>query len=133
MKEPIFLGLDEVEEIHRVQIERFGGTHGVRDEHLLRSAVEMPRMGAGDRYFHEDLFEMAAAYLLHMVMNHPFVDGNKRVGLDAALTFLRLNGYDIEMDGDAEYELVMAVTRGAVSKMDVADVLRTRARELGGP
>lgn len=132
MTEPIFLSVEEVVEIHRAQIERFGGTRGVRDEHLLRSAVEMLRMGAGDERFPHDLFEMAAGYLFHMVMNHPFLDGTGRVGLDSALTFLGLNGYEVEMGGDAEYDLVMAVTEGRVSKMEVAEAFRGHALALGG-
>ena len=74
---PIFLGLDEVIEIHRDQIERYGGHPGVRDMGLLQSAIAMPQASHGGKYLHADLFEMAAAYLFHIVQNHPFVDANK--------------------------------------------------------
>ena len=82
---PVFLELHEILEIHRDQIERYGGDPGVRDLELLKSAVAMPMAGVREKYLHGDLFEMAAAYLYHIVQNHPFVDGNKRTGLVAAL------------------------------------------------
>lgn len=73
-RRPRFLELDEVLEIHRDQVERYGGLAGIRDAALLNSAVAMPRSGAAAAYVHTDLFEMAAAYLFHIVKNHPFVD-----------------------------------------------------------
>jgi death on curing protein len=86
--EPRFLELDEILEIHRDQIERYGGATGIRDLALLRSAVAMPSAGVAGEYLHRDLIEIAGAYLFHLVMNHPFIDGNKRVGTVAALVFL---------------------------------------------
>ncbi|HEU4394714.1 MAG TPA: Fic family protein, partial [Planctomycetota bacterium] len=73
--QPDFLGLDEVLEIHRDQIARYGGRPGVRDMGLLESALAMPRAGAAGQWFHADLHEMAAAYLFHIAQNHPIVDG----------------------------------------------------------
>src|SRR5207245_5063328 len=87
----VFLDLAEVTEIHRDQIERYGGAHGVRDQGLLESALAMPQAGMAGEYFHTDLFEMAAAYLFHLAKNHPFIDGNKRVAAMAAFVFLAMN------------------------------------------
>lgn len=84
MTEPIFLSFEDVIEIHRDQIVRYGGASGVRDIGLLQSAVLMPLAQFEGKFLHKDLFEMAAAYLFHLAKNHPFVDGNKRVGLVAA-------------------------------------------------
>ena len=92
---PVFLNLAEVLEIHRDQIERYGGQAGIRDLGLLQSALAMPAAGFGGRYLHEDLLEMAAVYLFHIARNHPFVDGNKRTGAVAALVFLSLNDIEI--------------------------------------
>ena len=78
--EPDFLTLDEVLRIHLDQIERYGGQSGLRDLGLLESAVNMPRASFAGRHAHTDLFEQAAAYLFHIVSNHPFIDGNKRTG-----------------------------------------------------
>ena len=84
--EPDFLTLDEVIAIHQDQIQRYGGSGGLRDMGLLQSALAMPRAGFGGEYVHSDLYEMAAAYLFHLATNHPFVDGNKRVAADVFLT-----------------------------------------------
>jgi len=84
----LFLTLDDILESHQNQIETYGGSHGVRDIGLLESAIAQPEASFGGQYLHADIFEMAAAYLYHLVMNHPFVDGNKRVGLEASLIFL---------------------------------------------
>ena len=74
--EPLFLTLAEVIAINSDQCRRYGGLAGVRDEGLLLSALAMPQAGFGDEYAHSDIFEMAAAYLFHIVKNHPFIDGN---------------------------------------------------------
>ena len=124
---PSFLVLEEVLAIHQDQIERYGGEAGIRDWSALRSAVAMPRAGAGGEYFHADLFDMAAAYLYHLVQNHAFVDGNKRVGVVAALVFLDLNDIDITADGDELHDLVIGVAAGRISKSEVARSLRSWA------
>ena len=122
--EPDFLGLDEVLEIHRDQIERYGGRQGVRDLGLLESALGMPRSGAGGRYFHADIFEMAAAYLFHVVKDHPFVDGNKRTGAMVAFVFLAMNGRRLEASNPAYERLVRSVAEGRADKAAVAAFLR---------
>ena len=124
-----FLTVEDVVAIHRDQIERYSGSVGVRDLGLLESAVAMARAGAGEQTFHEDLFEMAAAYLFHIVCNHPFVDGNKRVGAMSALVFLVLNGVALTAREDAFEELVRAVARGEAEKSAVADFLRANSAE----
>jgi len=119
LKEPFFLGLDEVVEIHRDQIERYGGHSGIRDMDLLQSAVAMPAAGFGEDYLHADIHEMAAAYLFHIVRNHPFVDGNKRTGAVAALVFLIMNGMELHASEDSLEKIVRSV---ADEKMDKAGV-----------
>ena len=121
---PRFLGFDEVLEIHRDQIERYGGSPGIRDSALLRSAIAMPSAGAAGGYLHTDLIEMAAAYVFHIVKNHPFVDGNKRVGVVAALVFLDLNGVEVQIPEPDLFDLIMAVAAGEASKSRVAEFLR---------
>lgn len=84
---PNFLELDDILKFHQDQIARYGGSDGLRDRGDLESALAQPEVSFGGRMLHGDLFEMAAAYLFHIVMNHPFVDGNERVGTVAALGF----------------------------------------------
>ena len=121
---PDFLQIHEVLEIHADQIERYGGHGGLRDAAALLSAIAILESGAGGEYFHRDLFEMAAAYLFHIVQSHPFVDGNKRTGLAAALVFLGLNGVEIEADEDELAGFVLAIARGEHDKAAIAEYLR---------
>ena len=85
MSKPTFLALEEVLALHADQIRRYGGRPGIRDLELLKSALGMPEASYCGAYLHPSAVEMAAAYLFHIVRNHPFVDGNQRVGLIAAL------------------------------------------------
>ena len=105
----LHLTVDEVLAIHEVLIERFGGTRGLRDAGLLESALYRPRTG-----YYRDLVEMAAALFESLLMNHPFVDGNKRVAFFATDVFLRLNGWKLVVDPDrAHAQLSGLLDRGA--------------------
>ncbi len=126
---PVFLTLDEVLALHADQIARYGGRPGLRDLGLLESALAMPRATFGRVYLHPSLPEMAAAYLFHLAGNHPFVDGNKRVGLAAAIAFLDLNGLWLEADPDELAELVLRTARGEASKAELAEFIRERVAE----
>jgi len=128
VREPAFLALDEVLALHADQIRRYGGRAGVRDLELLKSALAAPETTYGGEYLHTDLFEMAAAYLFHIVRSHPFVDGNKRTGLIAALVFLGLNGRRLDAEADALLDLVLGVAAGGVAKAEVAVFLQEHAR-----
>lgn len=88
-----FLSRDEALEIHRALLDRFGGSTGIRDHGSLESALFRPRTG-----YYDDLAEMAAALFESLIMNHPFIDGNKRVAFFATDVFLRLNGYKLKVD-----------------------------------
>ena len=125
--EPLFLRIEEVLALHDDQIRRYGGVAGVRDMGLLSSSVAMPRATFGGELLHQSLFEMAAAYLFHIARNHPFLDGNKRTALAAALAFLWLNDREIEAGGDELTELVLGVAAGRVSKAEVAVFLKSHA------
>lgn len=129
MKEPIFLDLDEVIEIHRDQIERYGGHSGIRDIDLLKSAVAMPAAGFGEDYLHADIFEMAAAYIFHIIQNHPFVDGNKRVGTVAAIVFLMMNGKEINVDEDKLESMVRSVAEGKPDKSKITEFFKKHVQK----
>lgn len=105
-EEPVFLSLDEVLEIHEQQIERYGGSTGLRDPNGLESAVATPQATSGGEFLHTSMPAMAAAYLLHLCQNHPFVDGNKRVGANAAITFLLINDWDATFSAEELVDLV---------------------------
>ncbi len=122
--EPAFLTIDEVLAIHRDQIRRYGGSEGVRDWGLLHSAIAMPAATFGGQFLHCDLCEMAAACLFHIVRNHPFVDGNTRVGAVAAYVFPALNEMRLTADNDTYADLVLTVARGETPKSAVAEFFR---------
>ena len=125
---PAFLSLDEVLALHADQISRYGGETGVRDLGLLQSALAMPQARFGGQWLHPTFHEMAAAYLFHVVRNHPFVDGNKRSGLICAIAFLGLNDLELAADPDALVELVRGVAEGRTDKAQVAVFLKANTR-----
>jgi death-on-curing protein len=117
---PKFLSLDEVLELHADQISSFGGTPGVRDEGLLESALAQPQATFGGDFLHRTISEQAAAYLYHIAMNHPFIDGNKRTAFAVTDTFLRLNACTLNLTDDRAYDLVMRVARGTMTKEELS-------------
>ncbi len=122
-----FLNLQDVLLAHRDQTARYGGDPGVRDLGLLESAIAQPRATFGGEFLHPFPFAMAAAYLFHIVQNHPFVDGNKRSGAVAALAFLELNGVTIDAPKGSLYELTIAVANGRADKAEIAEYFRSHA------
>jgi death-on-curing protein len=123
MKDPDFLTVQEILGIHEDQIESYGGAQGVRDLGLLESAALTAQASFDGNYLHTSLFEMAAAHAFHIAENQPFLDGNKRTGLVAALVFLALNGIEID-DSEVElYGLMIAVSRKQAGKVEIAKLL----------
>lgn len=128
MEYPIFLALRNVLRIHENQLRLYGGEPGIRDRGLLESAIAQPMAGIRDRFLHEDLHAMAAAYLFRLIQNHPFIDGNKRVGAMTSYAFLELNGAEPLVD-DKEFEtLCLGVAEGRVEKQQVAAFFRSAPR-----
>ena len=125
---PAFLSLDEVLALHADQISRYGGETGIRDLALLQSAIAMPQARFSGEWLHPSLPEMAAAYLFHLVRNHPFVDGNKRAGLMCALAFLGLNDAEIIAKPEELLEMVLGVAEGRADKAQVAVFLKANTR-----
>ncbi len=119
-----FLTLDDILETHREQIRVYGGSDGVRDLGLLLSALAQPSAAFGGVFLHHDICEMTAAYLFHLVQNHLFIDGNKRVGLEAALLFLEINDYAMEVSDDELIDLVLGTAQGQNTKTDIAEFFR---------
>jgi death-on-curing protein len=127
-----FISKESVLLIHKIMIDKFGGTYGIRDEKLLESALNMPESGFGYEYFHKTLFDKASAYLYHLVKNHPFVDGNKRIGFACAETFLRVNGYKLKKENKKEiYEFVLQIASdNSISKENVSLFLEKNSEKI---
>lgn len=127
-QEPLFLTLEEVLSLHADQIDRYGGTPGLRDPGLLSSALAMPQASFGGKFLHATMHEMAAAYLFHLTQNHPFVDGNKRIGLAAAMAFLGLNDLELTAEDGDLFDLVMGLAQGLRSKAEIAVFFQQHCR-----
>ena len=117
-----FLERQLVEQLQAVQIQRFGGASGLRDENAFESALARPVNRAF--YGCEDIFELAAAYLYGLAKNHAFVDGNKRIAIVAAAVFLMDNGFEIGTDDATLYTFVLAVAAGEIDEEGAARFLR---------
>ena len=126
MKVTLFPTLDEALALHGILIERFGGSPGVRDLGLLASALMRPQSG-----YYATLFLEAAALLQSLAMNHPFVDGNKRVAFALTAIFLRMNGHRIEVGPDAgETFMRKHVIEGRVEINAIATWLSAHAKRI---
>ncbi|MEH2204417.1 MAG: type II toxin-antitoxin system death-on-curing family toxin [Nostoc sp.] len=123
MQTPKFLTISQVLNIHQRQIQRFGGTSGVKDEGLLDSALAQPQATFGGELLHPTIHEQATAYLYHLAMNHPFIDGNKRTAFAVMLTFLSLNGYTLNLSQEQAYNLVIQVVQKEISKEELSTFL----------
>jgi death-on-curing protein len=130
MDQPIFLTLEEVMELQAESIDQYGGLHGLRDRGLLESALAMPQAGFGGHYAHETTFNKAAAYLFHLTKNHPFIDGNKRIGLACAVVFLFLNGYKLTADNEFAAGFVLKVAAGNIDKEEIARFLEDNSEPI---
>jgi len=127
-----FLTVEEVLELHQTQIALYGGTMGIRDMGLLESAVNAPASTFGGVFLHEDLAAMAAAYLFHIVKNHPFLDGNKRTGSLAAYVFLQMNDAGFEPDEKEYGDITLACADGSATKEQVTDFFRRNIKPTTG-
>ena len=123
MPAPIFLTLAEVVEIHKDQINRYGGQMGLRDIRLLESAIAQPEASFGGEWLHTDIYQMAAAYAFHICMNHPFFDGNKRAALASALVFLELNGKSVRDSHGTLKQVMLKMADGRFGKKEFSEVL----------
>lgn len=128
--DPIFLTVEDVLHLHDDQLERFGGSAGVRDRGALDSAVAVVQATFDGKLLHSDIFEMAAAYAFHIAENQPFLDGNKRTGLDAALVFLDVNGW-LVLDPDGRlYRAMISLSARQLDKHGLAALLQELAHPL---
>lgn len=119
----IFLNKDEVIELHARAIDAFGGSHGLRDEGALESAL----IAAENRHFYAEanVIECAAAYAYHLTQAHAFIDGNKRVAAVVTEIFLEVNGVSLDATEDQLYELYIGVADGRLSREEVEERFRS--------
>ena len=125
LTEPIWLNRVVVDAIQTDQIREHGGLAGLRDKNALESALSRAR----HQWLYRrttDLASLAAAYGFGLARDHPYIDGNKRVALVTMLTFLALNGYDVDAEDDDVLTAMIAVAAGKLAETDLAAWLRAR-------
>ena len=116
-----YLLLAEVLELHRSVIEQWGGASGIRDLGALESALAQPRQSFGGQDLYPDLTSKAAALCFSLVMNHPFIDGNKRIGHAAMETFLIVNGSELRESVDEQERIMLNMAAGKLSREDFVE------------
>jgi death-on-curing protein len=120
------LTLGEVVELHERLLAQSGGGAGLRDLGLLESALAQPRATFGGADLHPTIVDKAAALGFALVANHPFVDGNKRIGHAAMEVFLVLNGFEIDATVDDQEQTILAVASGMMDRDGLSLWLKTR-------
>ena len=121
-----FLSVDEVLEIHNTLIHQFGGPPGVRDMGLLESALFRPSTG-----YYDDLVEMGAALFESLLMNHVFIDGNKRIAFFAVDVFFRINGYKLDVEANQAHTILIGLLeQGEANKNNLDAFLRQHIVKL---
>jgi death-on-curing protein len=128
----IYLSAEQVLALHGLQVRRFGGSPGLRDRGALEAALARPQATFGGEDLYSDIEAKAAALMHSLVSNHPFVDGNKRVGAHACIVFLLANGVGPACSPMELAGITLAVARGEVSAEALAIWLRQRSRRLTG-
>lgn len=127
MKEPVWIDAADCHAMHGEMLARFGGMAGIRDSGLLESALHRPIQLF--TYGQPDLFDLAAAYAMGIVKNHPFLDGNKRTGFVAAALFLEVNGVDVEIP---EVDVVLRTLALAAGELDERGYAAWLRKACGG-
>lgn len=128
-----YLTLPEVLELHRLVLEQSGGRPGLRDAGALDSALARPRMTFGGNDLYTTLSEKAAALGFSLIGNHPFVDGNKRVGHAAIETFLVLNGFELDASVDEQEQTILQVAAGRMTREELATWVQARLKSQPDP
>jgi death-on-curing protein len=123
-----FLTIERVIAIHDYMIMNYGGLNGIRDVGLLASAIEMPKATMFGEYLHPSIYDKAAAYLYHIIGNHPFIDANKRTGSASALIFLDMNNIELSVNEAELEELVVRTAQGQTEKAEISKFFEASVR-----
>lgn len=126
-----FITLDEVLELHRLLLEQSGGMSGIRDLNMLESAVVQPLMTFGGQELYPTIADKASAICFSLVMNHPFIDGNKRIGHAAMETFLVMNGYELACSVDEQERVILSLAAGELKRESLTEWIRAHLVQLG--
>lgn len=126
----VYLTIEDVLLQHTKVIDRTGGAHGLRDKGALESAVAQPKMTFGGEDLYPGLVEKAAVLGFSLIANHPFLDGNKRIGYVSMEVFLIINGYELLLDIDEHENIILQVASGEMTKDNFTNWVRTKVTPL---
>ena len=124
-----YLTIEQVIELHDEMLKRYGGLPGIRDKNLLWSAIDAPKAAMFGQEMYPSVYEKAAAYLYHLVCNHPFNDANKRTGFAVTLVFLEVNGAKQAFQKKDLENLVIEVAKGKETKERITKFLKHSSLE----
>jgi death on curing protein len=120
-----YLTFEQVVAIHHNQIKKYGGSHGIRELSLLESAVYRSQLTFGDEELYNNLYSKAAALMHSLILNHPFIDGNKRTGIVSGLLFLKRNGIKTKMTQIQLEETALGIANKEITLEDLTDLLKS--------
>ena len=120
----------EICRLHELSINKYGGAEGIRDEGLLESAIARPYQTFGGEELYFSVFEKAAAIAESIIINHPFIDGNKRTGLLAMLVILNREGFVLTATNEAVYSFVISISTGSIAFEEIKKWLKENSAIL---
>ena len=120
----------EVELLHRILIDKFGGSHGIRDKAALESAISRPFQTFDGNDLYPSVLEKAASLIESILVNHPFIDGNKRTGYTLLRLYLIQNGLDINASQDNKYEFVIDIASGTLKYEGILSWLKSNTSKM---
>ena len=124
------IAISDVLSIHKILIDNFGGAMGVRDESALRSALQRPFQTFDGQYLYKSILEKASALVGSILINHPFIDGNKRTGYVLLRQYLLENGLDIEASEQEKYDLIISIASGEIRFEQILNWLRKHTTDI---
>jgi death-on-curing protein len=122
--------IEEVINIHDILIDRFGGSHGVRDHNALESAINRPFMTFDQKELYPSISEKTAALIESLISNHPFLDGNKRIGYVMMRYFLLINNFDISASQVEKFEFVIKIAQGQLNFEQITNWISEKLKKI---
>ncbi len=126
-----YLQWEHLIRLHQRIVEESGGSAGIRDKGLAEAALAQPLAAFGGQELYPSLIEKAAALCYSLVSNHPFVDGNKRIGHGAMETFLAINGFVLAAEASEAETTILNLAAGQLSREELTEWVRVNVVSLG--
>ncbi len=126
----IYITLEEVLAIHFDQIERYGGRHGVRSLDLLLSSIARPQASFGGSDLYKNIYEKGSSIVHSIILNHPFIDGNKRTAITSLARFLHINSFELSATNNQVIEFMLKIATNSVSQLDISNWIEKHSKKI---